>query len=180
MKVVLSTVVSIAVASAAVLAQTPSQAPKPGAEHKRIAYFAGQWSYQGEVKASPLGPAGKVSSTESCEWFAGGFALVCRTKGTTPRGAGTGHSITSYDPMRKLYTFYAINSLGDNIFARGRVDGKVWTWTDEMTVDGKAMKIRATVTEDTATAYTFKLEVSVDGGAMSVIEEGKATKAKST
>ena len=98
MKVVLSAVVSIAVASAAVLAQTP--APKPGPEHKRIGYFAGQWSYQGEVTASPLGPAGKVTSTETCEWFAGGFALVCRTKGTTPRGVGTGQSFMSYDPAR--------------------------------------------------------------------------------
>ena len=72
-------------------------------------------------------------------------------------------------------TFFAICSLGDNIFVRGQVEGKVWTWTDEMTVDGKAMKIRATVTEDTPTSYSFKLEASMDGGAM-VIEEGKATK----
>ena len=175
---VLSTVVTLAVASAAVLAQTP--APQPGAEHKRIAYFAGQWSYQGEAKASPLGPGGKITSMDTCEWFAGGFALVCRSKVTGPRGAGTGQSVTSYDPARKAYTFYAMTSLGDNIFARGQVDGKVWTWTDEMTMDGKAMKIRATVVEDSATVHTFKLEVSVDGGPMTVIEEGKATKGKST
>ena len=154
-------------------------APKPGAEHKRLGYFAGQWSFQGEAKPSPLGPAGKLSGTESCEWFAGGFQLVCRTKGTGPKGPGTGQAIMGFDPSRKMYTYYAINSYGDNIFVRGQVDGKVWTWTDETTVEGKTVKIRATVTEESATSYTFKLEGSVDGGAMMVFEEGRSTK-KST
>ena len=175
MKVILSTVVAVAVASSAVITQTPPPM-KPGPEQKRIGYFAGKWNYQGEAKASPLGPAGKLTSTDSCEWFAGGFHLVCRNKGTGPRGAATGQSVTAFDQARKTYTFNAISSLGDNISVRGQVDGKVWTWTDEMTVDGKPMKIRATVTEETATSYSFKLEASMDGGAMMVIEEGKATK----
>jgi Protein of unknown function (DUF1579) len=178
MKVVLATIASLALASSAVLTQTP--APKPGAEQKRMAYFVGQWNFAGEAKPSPLGPAGKITASENCEWFAGGFQLVCRTKGTGPKGPSTGQSVMGFDQARKAYTFYAISSLGDNIFARGQVDGKVWTWTDETTVDGKAMKIRATVTEDTPTAYSFKLEVSVDGGAMMLIEEGKSTKGKAT
>ena len=178
MKVLLSTAVAIAVASSAVLTQAP--APKPGAEHKRIGYFAGQWAYQGEQKPSPMGPGGKISGTESCEWFAGGFQLVCRSKGTGPKGAVTGQAVMSYDQGRKAYTYFAMSSLGDNIFVRGQVDGKVWTWIDETTVEGKPMKIRATVTEETPTSYTFKLEASVDGGPMTVMEEGKSTKGKST
>ena len=42
------------------------------------------------------------------------------------------------------------------------------------------MKIRATVTEETPTSYTFKLEGSFDGGPMTVFEEGKSTKGKSS
>ena len=175
MKVILSTVVTLALASSAVLTQTA--APTPGPEQKRMAYFAGHWNFQGEAKPSPLGPAGKTTATETCEWFAGGFQLVCKTKGTGPKGPSTGQSVMAYDQARKTYTFHAISSLGDNIFARGQVDGKVWTWTDEMAVDGKPMKIRATVTEQTPTSYTFKLEVSMDGGPMVLIEEGKSTKA---
>ncbi len=174
MKVILATVVTLTLASSAVLTQTA--APTPGPEQKRMAYFAGQWNFQGETKASPLGPAGKTTSTETCEWFAGGFHLVCRTKGTGPKGPATGQSVTAYDQVRKTYTFHAISSLGDNIVARGQVAGKIWTWTDELTVDGKPTKIRATVTEDTPTSYSFKLEVSMDGGPMMVIEEGKSTK----
>ena len=86
-----------------------------------------------------------------------------------------------YDPMRKAYTYYAISSHGDNIFVRGQVQGKVWTWTDEATIEGKKMKIVATVTEDTPTSTSFKLEASIEGGPMTVIEEGKSTKvSKST
>ena len=57
MRVILSTVVAVAVASSAVITQTPPPM-KPGPEQKRIGYFAGKWNYQGEAKASPLGPAG--------------------------------------------------------------------------------------------------------------------------
>ncbi len=181
MKAMLATAVTFVVLSASssvVLTQPPPM--KPGAEHKRIGYFVGQWNFQGEAKASPMGPAGKISTSETCEWFAGGFQLVCRTKGTSPRGPATGHSVMSYDPTRKSYTYYAISSLGDSIFVRGQVDGKVWTWLDETTMDGKAVKIRATVTEETPTAYSFKLEMSFDGGPMTVLEEGKATKGKAT
>src|SRR5262245_33294027 len=67
-------------------------APKPGTEQKRIGYFAGHWNFQGEAKPSPMGPGGKISATETCDWFAGGFQLVCRSKGTGPMGAVTSQS----------------------------------------------------------------------------------------
>ena len=177
MKSMLSAVALVALTTA-VAAQAP-QAPKPGAEQKRIGYFAGQWKFEGEAKPSPMGPGGKITSNETCEWFAGGFQLVCRSKGTGPMGPATGQSVMGFDAGRKSYTFHAISSRGDVIFVRGNVDGKVWTWVDEVTMDGKPMKIRATVTEETPTSYSFKLEASMGGGPMAVMEEGKATKVKS-
>lgn len=174
MRIVLSTGVAVAILASAIAAQAP--APTPGAEHARMAAFAGQWNYQGEAKASPLGPAGKVTGSETCEWFDGKFQLVCRRKGTGPMGPSTGMSVMGYDPSRKAYTYHAISSQGDNIFVRGKVDGKVWTWTDENTVDGKPLKIHVTVTEQTPTAYALKVQASMDNAPMMVIEEGTATK----
>lgn len=177
MRMVASIAVAIALGAAVVAAQaTKPTKPTPGPEQKRIAYFAGQWKFEGEAKDSPLGPGGKISATETCEWFAGGFQLVCRSKGTGPKGPGTGMSVTSYDPTRKAYTFYALSSHGDNIFVRGQVQDKVWTWTDEAAIEGKKVKIVATVVEETPTSYSFKLEASVEGGPMMVIEQGKSTK----
>ena len=174
MRLIASFAVALAFGSASVVAQAPK--PTPGPEVKRMSYFAGQWKFEGEAKDSPLGPGGKVSASETCEWFAGGFQLVCRTKGTGPKGAGTGQSVMAYDAARKAYTFFAISSHGDNIFVRGQVQGKVWTWTDELTVDGKKIKLIATVTEETATSYAFKLEAAVDGGQPMVVEQGKSTR----
>ena len=96
MRVVTSIAVALALGSTFVAAQATKATPGP--EHKRMAYFAGQWNYQGEAKNSPLGPGGKIAGTETCEWFAGGFQLVCRTKGTGPKGPGTGQSVVGYDP----------------------------------------------------------------------------------
>ena len=179
MRSTLTTLFGIALLGSGLVAQQPSQAPKPGAEQKRIGYFAGDWTFEGEAKPSPLGPAGKITTTESCGWYAGGFHLVCRTKGTGPMGASTSQSTMSYDAGRKAYTYHSINSMGSVIFVRGQVSGKVWTWADEMTVDGKTVRIRATVTEESPTAYSFKLEAG-DGGTMAVVEEGRATKVKKT
>ena len=175
MRILVSGVVATLLGTAIVVAQTA--APKPGPEHKRLERMLGQWSYQGEAKASPLGPAGKITGSETCEWYAGGFGIVCRTKGTGPKGPMTSMGVTSYDPAQKTYTYYAISSLGDNFFIRGQIDGNVWTFEDTIQMEGKPMKIRATVTEDSATATTFKLEAGAEGQMM-VIEEGKSTKQK--
>lgn len=179
MKSMLSAAVVVSVLTTAVVAQQPPAPRKPGAEEKRIGYFAGTWNFTGETKPSPMGPGGKMSATENCEMFAGGFQLVCKSKGTGPMGPSTGHAVMAYDPGRKTYTYHAISSRGDVIFVRGNVDGKVWTWVDEITMEGKPMKIRATVTEETPTSYSFKLESSIGGGPMAIMEEGKATKTKS-
>src|SRR5690606_34912646 len=106
MRIVVSGVVAALLGISIVVAQTTP--PKPGPEHKRLDRMVGQWSYQGEAKASPLGPGGKITGSETCEWFQGGFAVVCRTKGTGPRGPMTGMSVMSYQPSEKAYTYYAI------------------------------------------------------------------------
>lgn len=176
MRIVISGVVASILGTAIVVAQaTP---PKPGPEHKRLERGVGQWNYQGEAKASPMGPAGKITGTDTCELFQGGFAVVCRTKGTGPKGPMTGINVTSYDEGKKAYTYYAITSQGDNIFVRGNIKGNVWTFEDTMDMAGQPMKIRATVTEESPTATVFKLEAGPADGQMMVIEEGKSTKVK--
>ena len=41
-------------------------APRPGPEHQRLGYFVGNWSTEGEMKPSDMGPGGKMTSTEKC------------------------------------------------------------------------------------------------------------------
>jgi hypothetical protein len=176
MRIVVSGVVAILLGTGILVAQTAP--PKPGPEQKPLERMLGQWSYQGEAKASPMGPAGKITGAETCEWFQGNFAIVCRSKGTGPKGPMTAMSVTGYDPGQKTYTYYTVSSQGDNFFIRGQLEGNVWTWEDTMPVDGKSMKIRATVTEESPTVTNFKLEIGPADGQMMIVEEGKSTKQK--
>lgn len=152
------------------------EAPKPGPEQARMGFFAGSWEFAGETKASPMGPAGQISGTETCEWFAGGFQLVCQSDMTGPRGSGKGGSIWAYDPARQDYTYYAYSSMGDSFYITGNVAGKVWTWNADFPIQGVSTKVRATITEDSATAYSYKMETSPDGTNWTLVEEGRATK----
>jgi hypothetical protein len=159
------------------LAQQPGEAMKPGPEHQRMGFFAGTWQFEGEVAESPMGPAGKVTGTDRCEWFAGGFQLVCQGDANTPRGAVKNGSIWGYDPMQQKYTYYGYNSMGEGFYVTGGVAGKVWTWiADFPSEGGGTMKLRATLTEESPAAYTYKVEMSPDGTRWMVAEEGRSTK----
>jgi hypothetical protein len=50
--------------------------PDPALKHLEL--FVGKWNTQGEIKASPYGPAGKIIGTDTYEWLPGGFFLVHR------------------------------------------------------------------------------------------------------
>jgi len=160
------------------LAFAQATPPKPGPEVQKLAYYVGTWKSEGEAKASSFGPAGKFSGTDTCEWFAGGFHLMCRGEGTGPQGKMTDLGIFAYDAEAKTYTYHGISSLGESEDAKGSLTGDTWTWLAEGKVAGKPAKFRFTEVQVSPTSYTFKFENSVGGGPWTVIEEGKATKVK--
>src|ERR671936_650243 len=84
-------------------AQAPP-APKPGPEHQRLGYFVGKWTGEGEMKPGPMGPGGKMTSSDNCEWFDGHFAVICHSEGKSPMGSFKGIGILSYSPEEKAYT----------------------------------------------------------------------------
>jgi hypothetical protein len=173
MKPTLATALALGILVSPAVAQ---EMPTPGAEQARIGYFEGTWNYQGEAKDSPMGPGGKISMTETCRWFEGGFHLVCESSGTTPMGPMSGHSIIGYDRAANSYTLYGLNSRGEAYNVHGGVTGKVWTWKAETTMDGTPLKFRATNTEESPTSYSFTLEVAVGDGEWTVLETGTAAK----
>jgi hypothetical protein len=159
------------------LAQT-AQPPKPGAEVQKLAYHVGTWKGEGEIKAGPFGPAGKFSGTDTCEWFAGGFHVVCRSEGTGPTGKHTELYIFGFDAEAKAYTYYGITSEGESGSSKGSLAGSTWTWLWDGKAAGKPAKYRITEVEVSPTSYTFKIEYSVAGGPWTVVMEGKSAKVK--
>ena len=163
--------------AAAAQSPAPPGPPKPGPEHKRIDYFAGKWTSEAEMKPGLLGPGGKMSGTETCEWFAGGFHLVCRSEGRGAMGEFKGMSILGYNMEEKAYTYHAFDNMGMSESAQGTVAGDTWTWSSDSKMGGKQVKGRFTIKENGAATYSFKWEASVDGAPMATLMEGTAKKA---
>ncbi len=155
----------------------PQQAPKPTADHQKMNYFVGTWSMTGEMKPSPFGPGGKTSGTETCEWFDGGFSVVCRSQGTTPMGTAKGLAIMGYNADEKVYTYYGIDNSPMNMATvpKGTIAGDTWTFTDESTMGGKKVKSRF-VLKTAPKSYAFKWEMEEAPGKWATIMDGTATK----
>jgi len=158
-------------------AQAP-QASKPGPEHAKLAAFAGAWKGQGDVKSSPLGPAGTLTWTETCERFDGGFYLVCKSSGEGPGGKKQGLSILGWNAETASYTFYGIDSTGWFDFAEGSVSDDTWTWGSERAMGGDIVRSRYTLRQPTPTSTKFTFEMQREGGGWSLVMEGGSEKAK--
>lgn len=175
---VLLTLGFLCVAVAAPAHEEKAGPPKPGPEVKKLAYFAGTWTSEGEIKANPMMPAGKMTMTDTCTWFSGGFHVVCNSKGTGPMGKMQGLGILGYNTEEKVYTYNGIDNMGRLEGAKGTTDGKTWAYTSEEKMGGKTMYGRYTMSDLTPDSYTFKWEMSEDNKAWSAVMEGKATRAK--
>ena len=160
------------------MAQAPAGPPQPGPEHLKLAYFAGKWSAEGDMKPSTSGPGGKFSSTSTCEWFDGKFALVCHSEGKTQASTVKGLSIMGWDPAVKTYTFFTINEVGQNAFSRGTVEGDTWTWNNESNVNGKPVILRFTLKQVSPDSATYRFEMGPPGGPLKLMMDGKQTRVK--
>lgn len=149
---------------------------KPGLEHKKLEYFVGKWKQESQMKASAFGPAGKVTATDTCEWFPGGFHLVCRSEGKGPMGPMKGLGVVGYSPSERAYTYYGIDNSGMAESGRGKFDGRTWTWTGENKVGGKTIKTRFVEIETSPTVYLLKWRISEDGNPWTTIMEGRETR----
>jgi hypothetical protein len=153
------------------------EAPKPGPEIKKLGYFVGTWNSTGEVKPNPFMPAGKMTGTSKCEWFPGGFHVVCRDTGKSPMGAMHGLGIMAYNAEDKVYTYAGIDNSGMSTAAKGNVDGNNWVYTSEDKMGGKIYHGRYSMVTASPDSYTFKYEMSEDGKTWTTMMEGKTTKA---
>jgi hypothetical protein len=162
-------------AATATLSSTSSR--KPGPEVQKLAYYLGTWRGEGEAKSGPFGPAGKLSSSTTCEWFAGGFHLVCRGEETGATGKRRFLNIRGYDEQAKAYTEYGISSFGESEYnVGGSIVGNKRTFVWDSDAGGKPAKFRYTEVQVSPTVYTYQAEVSIGGGPWLVIGEGKVTK----
>jgi Protein of unknown function (DUF1579) len=178
MKRLSSLLAAFTVVSAAGLQLAAAQAPKPGPEHARLAYFVGKWTSEGEIKPGPMGPGGKTKSRDTCEWFEGRFSVICRAEGTTPMGPTKNIGILGYSTEEKVYTYYGVDNTNMTMASvpRGTVRGDTWTYTDESVMGGQKVKSRVTLKEVSPTEYTFRMEFQGPDGKWAPVMESRNTK----
>jgi hypothetical protein len=153
--------------------------PTPGPELKKLDYFVGSWTSEGDMKPGPMGPGGKMTASEDSKWMDGGFFVVIHS---TFKSAAMGNvsaiAFMGYDTEEKKYTYDEFNSMGEAIHSKGTVDGDTWTWTNEMKMGPQTMKGRFTMKILSPTSYTYKFEMSADGTKWDLVMDGKDTKNK--
>jgi hypothetical protein len=169
---------ALATAAAQLAAAQASPQQQPGPEHQRLGYFVGRWKAEGEIKPGPMGPGGKFTGTDTCEWFEGRFAVICRSEGQGPTGPSKSIGILGYSAEDKAYTYYGVDNTAMTMSSvpKGTVQGKTWTYTDESTMGGQTVKSRVTIEEESPTAYTFRMEMQGPDGKWAPVMQSRNTK----
>ncbi len=154
-----------------------AQAPKPGPEAGKLAVWVGAWQYEGEVQASPVGPAAKVSGRETSRLAMDGFAVEWTAEETGPFGGVRWGEVDVYDPVAKNYPFFGYQN--DGAFWSGAMiqSGSGWKSTGTWTMKGTTYKFREdrSFSPDGKT-WTWKNEISTDGKTWLPFSQGKVTK----
>ena len=145
--------------------------PTPGPELQRLGHFVGTWSLADELSSR------KLSGTMVCDWFEGGFALICKDTYTTGRGSDM--HIFGYDPQGKTYTWYSVmpTGAGTRVLTL-MVDGDRWVADWEATYQGKPARHHREWHEESPTVLRYRYTRSVDGGAPTTVSEWRFTKTK--
>jgi hypothetical protein len=170
-------IVLSAAGAPSLIAQAPPPS-KPGPEHARLGYFVGKWTGEGEMKPGPMGPGGKMTSSDDCQWFEGHFSVVCHSTAKMPTGTSKSIGILGYSPEEKVYTYYGVDNTSMTMASvpKGTIQGDTWTYNDEGMMGGQKMKTRVTIKEVSPKEYTFKMEVQGPDGKWMPMMETKNTK----
>ena len=134
------------------------------AEGSQLGFYLGKWTVDGQSRSTPTGAFGKVAGNETCAWFSGGPALVCRETLQDTAGETDSIYILSYDPAKKLYTVHGTDHTGTMTSATGTLTAGVWKWQGETRgADGVATPTRFTFREAPGGGRTMDVEVMAKG-----------------
>ncbi len=168
----------LAVPSLAV-AQPQPQSRRRSTEVEKLGYYVGTWEGHGETKRGPLGSAGKLASRQTCNWFAGGYQVICHGEEQGPSGKRQFLNVLAYDDSSKAYTEYSVSSRGEAEYDRGgSLVGRTLMFIVDSDAGGKPAKFRYSETHVSQNRYTYRAEVAVDGGTWAELAEGVIVRVK--
>ena len=133
--------------------------------------WLGKWTCE-----VPDGGAG----TMTCDWFGGGFFVVCPGDWKSATGAASDSVwVSGYDKTEKAYTWYRYSSQGWTDSAKGWVKDNTWVWVFKPERSSKGEHVRwQAACKMSPGAWAYRWVRSVDGQPWETASEGKCTKVK--
>jgi hypothetical protein len=139
--------------------------------------FAGNWQYDGAAKASPLGPAAKITGKQTGRMLAGGFALELTGEETGVFGGTKFGEIDVYDTAAKANRYLGYQDDGSTWQGSSSFTGNVLKFSGTQTAKGVSYQVRGTITfAADGKSFTQQAEVSTDGKTWAPWWETKYTK----
>jgi len=139
--------------------------PTPAPEMAQLAYFQGEWTCQGTMLPSPMGPGGPSTGTVAIHSDLGGFWQSGRVRMTTegmPPMEGMFHA--TFDPAAKQYVMLWVDSMGG--WARSTSkgwEGDTLVYEGEMNMGGEAAMGRDSFTRVDETTMKHGMAMQVAG-----------------
>jgi len=154
-----------------------SQAPQPGPEAKKLAMFVGNWQYEGAAKASPLGPAAKISGKQTARVVGGGFAVEFTGEETGVFGGVKWGETDVYDSAAKSNRYLGYQDDGSTWQGSSSISGNVLKFSGTQSAKGVSYQARGTITfAADGKSFTQQNEISTDGKTWALWFDVKCTK----
>jgi hypothetical protein len=154
-------------------------APKPGPEQKKLEIWLGKWTYETEFKATPLGPAGKVTGMATVRPILGGFFVEWRGEEKGLLGTTNWYEIDGYDALNKKFMWDGFSSDGSYNKVSYTIEANTVNYSGSVFLGEKQYKFRGSVIfAPDFMSNVEKREVSADGKTWTPWFETKANKTK--
>jgi hypothetical protein len=161
-RIVVVSALAAALAVMTLQAQTPVS--KPGPEHKKLLIWVGDWNYEAESQATPLGPAGKSVGKSTVRSVLGGYFVEWRGEEKGPAGNLRWYEVDGWDAKNKTYFWKSFGSDGSFQSTVYSIDGTKVSYSGTVILKDKEYKMRGTcLFSPDLTSFEERREISADG-----------------
>jgi hypothetical protein len=130
--------------------------PKPAPEMKELRALIGVWTTDEAYEATPMGPAGTGSGTNTVRLGPGGFSVTLDQRSKGSMGPFNGHGIYSWDPDQKAYKAAWVDSMTAGLQSEtGHKEGENLVFTGETMMAGKKISMRDVWSDFTPTSHVL-------------------------
>lgn len=148
------------------------QMPQPTEQHRKLEAFIGTWVGEDTMHPAPWSPQGGRGTTTYTGWLEldGFFVIGDDVQERPGQGVYRAHKVFGWDAAQGQYTFYFVDSTGQNppAAARGSWEGDTVTFEQP----APAGRLRYRYTFDGERQYTFQMALSRDGASWQPLIDG--------